>query len=144
MVKQVTHSQTRWLRVSDYRVTWATRYLAGAGIDPDVREDWPFSGAAWEGEGDSWTCAGEARGDVDCQPIGEVDNYFRHDLSFYYYGDVFTLGFGARNVFDEEPPLIDGRVVSFDRSNVPLGRGYDTQGRQYFINVSASFDDLPF
>ncbi|MBT8105534.1 MAG: TonB-dependent receptor [Woeseiaceae bacterium] len=128
----------------DYRLTWATRYLSNAGIDPDVREDWPFSGAAWYGEGDSWTCAGEARGDVDCQPVGEVENYFRHDLSFYYYGDVYTVGFGARNVFDEEPPLIDGRVVVYDRSNVPLGRGYDVQGRQYFINVSASFDDLSF
>ena len=127
----------------DYRLTWATRYLGSVAIDPDVREDFPFTGADWLG-GDSFTCLGEAAGDVDCRPVGEADNYFRHDLSFYYYGDVYTIGFGARNIFDEEPPLVDGRVIIFDRSNVPLGRGYDIQGRQYFINVSAAFDELPF
>lgn len=127
----------------DYRLTWATRYLGGVEIDPDVREDFPFTGADWLG-GDSFTCLGEAAGDVDCRPVGEAEGYFRHDVSFYYYGDVWTIGFGARNVFDEEPPLVDGRVIVFDRSNVPLGRGYDVQGRQYFINVLAAFDDLPF
>jgi iron complex outermembrane receptor protein len=130
--------------VGDYRLTWSTRYLAGVEVDPDVREAWPYSGAAWTGEGDSWTCAGEANGDVDCRPIAEADNYFRHDVSFYYYGDVWTLGLGARNVFNEEPPLIDGRPISFDRSNVPLGRGYDVQGRQFFLNVSAAFDTPSF
>ena len=127
----------------DYRLTWATRYLGSVAVDPDIREDWPYSAADWLG-GDSWTCLGAAAGDVDCRPVQEAGNYFRHDLSFYYYGDVFTVGVGARNVFDEEPPLIDGRGVIFDRSNVPLGRGYDIQGRQYFINVAATFDDLPF
>ncbi|MCH9693509.1 MAG: TonB-dependent receptor [Gammaproteobacteria bacterium] len=129
--------------MGDFRLTWATRYLGSVEIDPDVREDFPFTGADWLG-GDSWTCLGAAAGDVDCRPVGEAANYFRHDVSFYYYGDVFTIGAGARNVLDEEPPLIDGRVIAFDRSNVPLGRGYDVQGRQYFINVSASFDDLSF
>jgi iron complex outermembrane receptor protein len=129
----------------DYRFTWATRYLAGVEIDPDVRAAWPFSGANWlEATGDSWTCLGAAAGDVDCRPVGEAENYFRHDISFYYYGDRFTVGVGARNVFDEEPPLIDGRVLGFSRSNVPLGRGYDVQGRQYFVNISASFDTPSF
>lgn len=129
----------------DYRLTWATRYLGSVEVDPDVRAAFPFTGADWLG-GDSFTCLGAAAGDVDCRPVGEAENYFRHDVSLYYYGDVFTLGFGARNVFDEEPPLVDGRsgFFIFDRSNVPLGRGYDPQGRQYFINIVAAFDDLKF
>lgn len=129
--------------IGDYRLTWATRYLASVEIDPDVREAWPYSGADWLG-GDSWTCLGADAGDVDCRPVGEAENYFRHDVSLYYYGDVWSLGIGARNVFDEEPPLIDGRVLQFDRSNVPLGRGYDVQGRQFFFNISAAFDTPSF
>ncbi len=129
--------------IGDYRFTWATRYLSSVEIDPDVRADWPYSTADWFG-GDSWTCRGAIAGDVDCRPVAEADNYFRHDVSFYYYGDRFTLGVGARNVFDTEPPRVDGRGMSFTRSNVPLGRGYDVQGRQFFVNVSARFDTPSF
>ena len=128
---------------SDYRLSWAMRYLSSVEIDPDVRADYPYSGADWLG-GDSYTCLGADAGDVDCRPVGEAENYFRHDVSLYYYGDVWTLGVGARNVFDEEPPLVDPRPISFDRSNVPLGRGYDVQGRQFFFNVSAAFDTPSF
>ena len=128
---------------SDYRLTWSVRYLSSVKVDPDIREDFPFTGADWLG-GDSFTCLGADAGDVDCQPVIEADNYFRHDMSFYYYGDVWTVGIGARNVFDEEPPLVDGRGINSDRSNVPLGRGYDVQGRQYFFNVSAAFDTPSF
>jgi iron complex outermembrane receptor protein len=53
------------------------------------------------------------------------------------------VGAGARNVFDEYPPLVDGRTV-FSAWNVPFGNGYDVNGRQYFINVAAAFDDVGF
>ena len=126
--------------VSDFRFTWSTRYLGSVRIDPDVRADWPFGNA----DDDNYrTCLGPANGDVDCRPVGEADNYFRHDVSLYYYGDVWTFGAGVRNVTDEFPPLVDGRV-QFSGWNVPFGSGYDINGRQYFVNVAARFDNLTF
>jgi iron complex outermembrane receptor protein len=59
----------------------------------------------------------------------------------YYYGDVWTFGGGMRNVFDTAPPLVDPdeglEVLSVN--NVPLGYGYDLNGRTYFLNIAASF-----
>ena len=123
--------------VEDWRVTWATRYIASVDIDPDFRELLPYDDLS----GASYTCLGEARGDADCRPVGHAENYFRHDFSVYYYGDVWEIGAGARNVLDEAPPIVDGRAV-WSGWNTPYGVGYDTNGRQYFINVKASFDIL--
>jgi len=122
-----------------YRVVFNTRYLGGVQIDPDTRAALPF-GDLTDGYR---TCLGAARGDVDCRPIGEAENYFRSDLSFFYYGDVWTLGVGARNVFNEFPPLVDG-TAQFSAFNVPFGAGYDINGRQYFVNVTAQFDNVKF
>ncbi len=126
--------------ISDYRVTWSTRYLSSVRIDPDLREALPF-GNVFDGNG--MTCLGPEFGDVNCRPVGSADRYFRHDLSFYYYGDVWTFGIGARNVLNERPPLVDGRAV-FSGWNVPFGSGYDINGREYFINVAANFADFGF
>jgi iron complex outermembrane recepter protein len=123
---------------SDYRLTWSTRYISSVRLDPDLRADLPFSNVV---EGGSFTCLGPDAGDVNCQPVGEAEDYFRHDVSLYYYGDTLTFGFGARNVFDEVPPLVDGDAV-FSAWNVPFGAGYDINGRQYFINVALAFDDF--
>lgn len=118
-----------------YRATWSTRYLGGVEADPDTLAANGFGN--WN-DGSNFTCLGVAAGDVDCRPVGWADNYFRHDASFYYYGDVWTLGIGARNVLNEKPPLVDRRVV-FSRWNVPFGSGYDVNGRSYFFNVAARF-----
>jgi iron complex outermembrane receptor protein len=126
--------------VEDFRFTWSTRYISSVEIDPDLAEDFPFDNAA---TGPYYTCLGPDEGDVNCRPVDFAENYFRHDLSFYWYGDVFTVGVGARNVFDEYPPLVDGRTV-FSGWNVPFGNGYDVNGRQYFLNVAAAFDDVGF
>ena len=126
--------------VDDFRVTWSTRYLSGVRIDPDLREALPF-GNVFDGNG--LTCLGPEFGDVNCRPVGHADRYFRHDLSFYYYGDVWTVGAGARNVLNERPPLVDGRAV-FSGWNVPFGSGYDVNGREYFINIAANFDGFGF
>ena len=80
---------------------------------------------------------------MNCRPVGSADNYYRHDVSVYWYGDTWTIGAGVRNVTDEFPPLVDGRLV-FSGWNVPFGSGYDINGRQYFVNVAASFEDLSF
>ena len=126
--------------VGDFRMTWATRYLSSVRIDPDLRDALPY-GNVFDGAG--LTCLGAASGDVDCRPVGEADRYFRHDLSFYFYGDVWTVGVGARNVLNEPPPLVDNRAV-FSGWNVPFGVGYDINGREYFVNVAARFDNFGF
>src|SRR5690606_25596224 len=113
--------------VGKFRVTWASRYMSSVRIDPDLRDFLPF-GNAFNGAG--LTCLGAAAGDVDCRPVGEADRYFRHDMSFYWRGDVWTVGVGARNVTNVPPPLVDRRAV-FSGWNVPFGVGYDVNGRQY-------------
>ena len=127
---------------NDYRLTWSTRYIGNVAVDPDVRANFPFSNID-SSANRRYTCLGEARGDVDCRPVGEADNYFRHDMSFFYYGDVWTIGVGARNVLNVAPPQVDGRI-QFSGWNTPFGAGYDINGRQYFVNIAAAFDNLTF
>ena len=126
--------------VNDFRATWSTRYLSSVQADPDLLEANDFGN--WNA-GSANTCLGEAAGDVDCRPIGWADNYFRHDMSLYYYGDQWTFGGGVRNLTNEKPPLVDRRVV-FSRWNTPFGAGYDVNGRVYFVNVAVRFDNLTF
>jgi iron complex outermembrane receptor protein len=115
--------------VGSWRYTWSTRYVSSVqedalGVDPfdDV-----FTGFAD-------TCLGAANGDVECRNIGYAENYFVHDASIYYSGDSWTIGGGLRNVFNEDPPLVDGAEV-FSFNNVPFGAGYDVLGRTLFANV---------
>lgn len=119
--------------VGDWRYTWSTRYIGGVKIDPDLRAAYDFDG--YPG---SNTCLGEGSGGVSCRPVGHADNYFRHDASVYYRGDKWTIGAGARNVMNVKPPLVDGTVV-FSNFNVPVGVGYDMNGRTYFVNVAVRF-----
>lgn len=123
--------------VGDYRFTWSTRYIAGVEADPDLVAQYPYESYP---SGNSFTCIGPAAGGADCKPIFFAENYFRHDVSIYYYGDVWKFGVGARNVLNESPPLVDPRDnVVFQSFNVPVGAGYDMGGRAYFINVGANF-----
>ncbi len=115
--------------VGKWRGTWSTRYISSVEQDPDGIDD--FSNVI---DGGSSTCFGPAQGDVDCRDVGFADNYFVHDMSVYYRGDQWTLGAGMRNVFNEEPPQVNGTEV-FAINNTPFGAGYDVFGRQIFLNV---------
>ena len=95
--------------------------------DVDTREFYDYGTFAWG-----------CPDDIECRPVGEADNYFRHDMSFYYLGDVWTLGAGIRNVQNESPPRVDYRPV-FSDFNTPFGAGYDLNGRSYFVNIGARF-----
>ncbi|MDZ7767609.1 MAG: hypothetical protein U5K38_00275 [Woeseiaceae bacterium] len=57
----------------------------------------------------------------------------------FFYGDVWTFGGGVRNLFDEEPPFVDGTEI-LSTNNAPLGYGYDLNGRTFFVNIRATFD----
>jgi iron complex outermembrane receptor protein len=117
--------------VSDWRVTWETNFIQAVEQDPlEIDEFDDISGIAD-------TCLGPPS-DVLCRDIGFTGDYFLHHASLYYYGDRWTFGGGIRNVFDEEPPFVDGTEI-LATGNAPLGYGYDLRGRTYFVNIQASF-----
>ncbi|MCH8944033.1 MAG: TonB-dependent receptor [Proteobacteria bacterium] len=120
------------LDYSDWRLSWETNYLSSMDQRPEFVDD--FEDAI---NGLSDTCFGPPD-DVLCRDIGFAENYFRHAVSLYYFGDTWTLGGGIRNVFDEAPPFVDGSEV-FAINNSPIGVGYDLQGRSYFFNASYNF-----
>ena len=115
----------------DYRLTWETRYISSVQQDPDGVDEF---GTAFD---ISDTCLGPPD-DVLCRDYGDTENYFLHNLSFYYYGDQWTIGGGIRNVFNDKPPVVDGTEV-FSVNNTPIGYGYDLNGRVYFVNVGFNF-----
>lgn len=118
------------------RVTWSVNYLGAVAQDPASLDE--FGNAL---DGTAETCLGPTLGDVNCRDVAFAGDYFLHAMSIYYYGDVWTFGGGMRNVFDQAPPLVDPdeslEVTSIN--NVPVGYGYDLNGRTYFVNVAASF-----
>ncbi len=116
----------------DWRLSWETNYLGSMEQRPEFRDE--FDDAI---SGISDTCFG-APSDVLCKNIGFAENYFRHAVSLFYRGDTWTVGGGIRNVFEEEPPFVDGAEV-FAINNAPIGVGYDLQGRTYFMNVAYDF-----
>jgi iron complex outermembrane receptor protein len=114
-----------------WRLTWETNYLGAVTQDlEDIDEFSDINGTAD-------TCLGPP-GDVLCRDIGSTGDYFLHHTSLYYYGDVWTFGGGIRNVFDREPPIVDGTEI-LAVNNTPLGYGYDLRGRTFFLNVQATF-----
>ncbi|MET1254690.1 TonB-dependent receptor domain-containing protein [Aliikangiella maris] len=118
-------------KVGDWRATWQTYYVGSVGEDPDDVDE--FSDIS----GTSSTCLGGAN-DVLCRDFGEADKYMTHTASLYYYGDSWTVGAGVRNIFNEEPPVVDGNSI-LAVNNAPIGAGYDLQGRAYFLNLSKTF-----
>jgi iron complex outermembrane receptor protein len=118
--------------VDDWRVTWETNYLSSVEQDSLEVDEFDDIGGIAD------TCLGPAAGDVLCRDVGFAEDYFLHHLSLYYYGDTWTFGGGVRNVFDQEPPLVDGSEV-LATNNAPLGYGYDLRGRTYFFNIQAVF-----
>jgi iron complex outermembrane receptor protein len=116
------------VNVSDFRWTWVVNYR-GKNSQLDEEQD-EFSDAFSEGEG---TCYGPPD-DVLCRDYGDMDDYWLHSTSLYWYGDAFTIGAGIRNVFDEEPPRVDSNEIWNSYNRTPIGLGYDLMGRTYFLN----------
>lgn len=122
--------------VDKWRVTWETNYLSGVKQDPvNVDEFSDIFGSA-----EISSCLGPPD-DVLCRDYAQTGRYFLHHMSLYFYGDVWTFGGGVRNVFDQEPPMVDGSESSdvLAINNTPIGYGYDLRGRTYFFNVAATF-----
>ena len=115
---------------NDFRVAWETRYISSVDQDVDGVDDYStaFDFSDTCGVLDSNTC----------RDYGEADNYFLHNLSMYYFGDMWTIGGGVRNVLNEKPPVVDGTEI-LAVNNTPIGYGYDINGRVFFFNVAVNF-----
>ncbi|MEJ2400979.1 MAG: TonB-dependent receptor [Xanthomonadales bacterium] len=120
-------------QVEDFRFTWVVNYTGKAPqYGPDVDEFDDILGNAGTGFL-SDTCLGPPD-DVYCRDYADIDEYWLHSASLYWYGDTITIGAGIRNVFDEAPPRVDGDEV-LAINNVPIGGSYDLFGRTYFFNL---------
>ncbi|MHA7819242.1 MAG: TonB-dependent receptor domain-containing protein [Erythrobacter sp.] len=126
----------------DFRFTWQTRYVGDVeqqedGIDP---LDDAFGNLGTGFAGDTCTGLGPAgdgvNGDgVFCRDIGFADEYFEHTASLRWDNGTIRLIAGITNIFNETPPLVDCNeaVGNFTCvSNVPIGNGYDLDGREFF------------
>jgi iron complex outermembrane receptor protein len=111
----------------DWRLTWNTRWT-GKTDDNDLQED--FSA------GDTDTC--NASEGLLCKDLETVDDHFRHDVSVRYSADTWAIVAGVRNVFDEEPALVDPGE-NFELNGTNRFAGHDFLGRRFFVNVSKSF-----
>ncbi len=115
------------LNINDWRVSWVTNYIGATDQDPASVDE--FSDAFNLSD----TCLGPPV-DVLCRDFADTDDYWLHSTSLYWYGDTLTIGAGIRNVFDESPPLVDGtEYLALNR--IPIGYGYDLNGRVYFFNI---------
>ena len=127
---------------NDFSLLWQTSYLGAVRADEDVIADDIFAFANQTvdgaGVGNSQTCLGPDAGDELCRNVNTAGDYFLHNVSLTYRADSFSIGFGVRNVFDREPPRIDTASV-FGTNNVPLGAGYDLNGRRVFANFTKTF-----
>lgn len=145
----VGFTQDRW------QASWTARYIDGVAapeevdrpIDPEANNRLlavdGFTNAyddvnTFNGAGAVVTCLGPDFGDENCRTVSSADSYFLHNLSASYSGDDWNILVGVNNVFDKAPPLVSGREV-FSINNVPLGNGYDLNGREYFVRVRKSF-----
>ena len=125
----------------DWNATWQISYKSRVDQDPDALDDWSNVYGTTNADGNavsSDTCYGIDNGDVDCRDVGFIKSFVTHNMSLYYRADTYSVGFGVRNVFDKEPPKVDGTEIS-SYSNVPIGYGYSLFGREYFLNISKAF-----
>ena len=110
-----------------WRLSWQANYIDGTKVDQRTFDEFD------DLSGNSNTCLGPPD-DVLCRDIGATSDYMVHSVSLFYYGDLWRVGLGVRNVFDEAPPFVDSTEV-FSINNTPIGNGYDLNGRRMFLNL---------
>jgi iron complex outermembrane receptor protein len=131
----------QFYRTGDWTLSFASTFIDDVAQNKDQLDDWGNAFGLENDDGrfiESDTCLGPVRGDVNCRDVGFIKNYIVHTASAYLRKDNMILGFGIRNLFDKEPPMVDGSEIS-SKSNVPLGYGYNINGRNFFMNVQYTF-----
>ena len=111
-----------------WSVAWTSRHQGRVFQDVDGVDEWS------DINGFSHTCLGPPD-DVLCRDVGTAGNYWVHSVSTAYRGDIWLLRLGARNVFDEAPPQVDGSERWTTWNNTPRGDGYDLDGRVMFMEA---------
>ena len=76
------------------------------------------------------------------RPISREVNFVSaewfHDASITYSVDSWAMTMGVKNIFDNEPPLID-RDFANQRNNAVTSSGYDLIGRRVFVSARKTF-----
>ena len=140
-----TGSMVNRLEYNDFAFNFFTRWIGPqeqdeAGID----EFGNAFGLDTDGDGfaDTFgdTCLGPNFGDVNCRDVGFADDYFVHNISLSYNDtdSGFSATLGVNNIFNNDPPEVDGSEV-LSRSNVPLGAGFNINGRTFVAQLRKSF-----
>ena len=106
-----------------FRFNWRANYIHGEEDDP----------------GDFFVGAPCATLQVMCRPIARTDDYWTHNASVTWIPRDWEITLGIVNVFDEEPPLMDNGAPEVQLNNIPLGAGYDLQGRRAYLLVRRQF-----
>ena len=121
-----------------FRLSLTSRYIGGVKVDEEDLDLVGF-GNALNTDFDILSTVGSDFGDVDAQRVSTAGDYWRHSASLRYaYDEDFNILIGVDNVFDRDPPLVDGREV-FSISNVSTGGGYDLFGRSFFAQIQKRF-----
>ena len=131
--------------------TWQTRYIGPVEEQADGIDDFTDAfGNNPDGTPNargffSDTCLGNgsANGNVPgdglfCRDVGYAGKYFTHSASIKYTEENWEARVGVSNIFDKAPPRVDGSEV-FSVNNVPIGNGYDLDGREFFGSVRYKF-----
>lgn len=134
----------------DFAFNWFTRFVGSAvnNVETTAQEEADEFGNAFgrdldgDGDGDvfSATCLGPALGDVNCRGVDFSDDYFVHNLSVNYTNQDsnFSITLGVNNVFDREPPIVSPFEV-LSVSNVPIGSGFNVNGRTFVGQIRKAF-----
>ena len=139
--------QTRWIGRTEQNFAGIDQLSDAFGRGPDGQPTGFFGDTCLgNGSGSNSGPNGEfvpdgiVEGDgIFCRDVGFAEDYFVHTLSLRYdWNDFITLRAGINNVFDTDPPQVDGSEV-FQISNIPPGNGYDLNGREYFGSISVRF-----
>lgn len=130
-----TGSLTGAVQWRDYRLTWQTRYIGD--VTEDVNAFDPFSDAL--DTRNTGFVGNTCTGGTFCRDVGFADEYFVHTIAARYDADTWTVRAGISNVFDKEPPLVSSGQGITQIANIPLGNGYDLDGREFFFSASKRF-----
>ncbi len=127
----------------DFRFTWQTRYIGDVDQDPAGVDEFDDAFGNLGTGFLSDTCLGDGTPNVPgdgrfCRDVGFADEWFEHTASIRWDNGDFRIIAGITNLFDNDPPQVDSDEV-FSVSNVPIGNGYNFDGREFFAQVLYRF-----
>ena len=74
-----------------------------------------------------------------CRARAFTPEFFEHAASVRWDNGDYRIIAGITNLFDSPPPLISPAAGVTQISNIPLGQGFDLNGREFFVQLLARF-----